>query len=142
MLKSRIKKILVPLDGSRNSIKGLDNAIYLARQCQATITGIYVLPRVPVRSYRAIQYPEKELLKDADKNMEYAKKHSAQNGIIFQKKISFGDPGYTITKYAKDKKFDIIVIGARGRGSIKEIFFGSVSNYVLHKANMPVLIIK
>lgn len=142
MLKSRIKKILVPLDGSRNSIKGLDNAIYLARQCQATITGIYVLPRVPVRSYRAIQYPEKELLKDADKNMEYAKKHSAQNGIIFQKKISFGDPGYTITKYAKDKKFDIIVIGARGRGSIKEIFFGSVSNYVIHKANMPVLIIK
>lgn len=142
MLKSRIKKILVPLDGSRNSIKGLDNAIYLARQCQATITGIYVLPRVPVRSYRAIQYPEKELLKDADKNMEYAKKHSAQNGIIFQKKISFGDPGYTITKYAKDKKFDIIVIGARGRGSIKEIFFGSISNYVLHKANMPVLIIK
>lgn len=142
MLKSRIKKILVPLDGSRNSIKGLDNAIYLARQCQATITGIYVLPRVPLRSYRAIQYPEKELLKDADKNMEYAKKHSAQNGIIFQKKISFGDPGYTITKYAKDKKFDIIVIGARGRGSIKEIFFGSVSNYVIHKANMPVLIIK
>lgn len=142
MLKSRIKKILVPLDGSRNSIRGLDNAIYLARQCQATITGIYVLPRVPVRSYRAIQHPEKELLKDADKNMEYAKKHSAQNGIIFQKKISFGDPGYTITKYAKDKKFDIIIIGARGRSSIKEIFFGSVSNYVIHKANIPVLIIK
>jgi len=142
MLKSEIKRILVPLDGSKNSIRGLDNAIYLARQCQATITGIYVLPRVPVATYRKIQYPEKELLKDADRNMEYAKKYSAQNGIVFEKKISFGDPGYTIVKYAKDKKFDIIVIGARGRGSIKEIFFGSVSNYVLHKASMPVLIVK
>lgn len=142
MSKSGIRRILVPLDGSKNSIRGLDNAIYLARQCQATITGIYILPRVPVRTYRAIQYPEKELLKDADRNMEYAKKHCAQNGVVFEKKISFGDPGYTIVKYAKDKKFDIIVIGARGRGSIKEIFFGSVSNYVLHKANMPVLIIK
>ena len=74
--------------------------------------------------------------------MEFAKKHCAQNGIIFEKKISFGDPGYIIVKYAKDKKFDVIVIGARGRSAIKEIFFGSVSNYVLHKANMPVLIVK
>ncbi|MBI5146218.1 MAG: universal stress protein [Thaumarchaeota archaeon] len=142
MSRSGIKRILVPLDGSKNSIRGLDNAIYLARQCQATITGIYILPRAPVRAYRAIQYPEKELLKDADSNMEYAKKHCAQNGIVFEKKISFGDPGYTIVKYAKDKKFDIIVIGARGRGSIKEVFFGSVSNYVVHKADMPVLIVK
>lgn len=142
MSGSGIKRILVPLDGSKNSIRGLDNAIYLARQCQATITGIYILPRVPVRAYRAIQYPEKELLKDADRNMEYAKKHCAQNGIVFEKKTSFGDPGYTIVKYAKDRKFDIIVIGARGRGSIKEVFFGSVSNYVVHKAGMPVLIVK
>ena len=142
MLKSGIKRILVPLDGSKNSVRGLDNAIFLARQCQATIVGIYILPRVPVSTYRKIQYPEKELLKDADSNMEFAKKHCAQNGIIFEKKISFGDPGYTIVKYAKEKKFDIIVIGARGRSAIKEIFFGSVSNYVLHKANMPVLIVK
>ncbi|HSA98659.1 MAG TPA: universal stress protein [Candidatus Nitrosotenuis sp.] len=142
MLKSGIKRILVPLDGSKNSIRGLDNAIYLARQCQATIIGIYVLPRVPVSTYRKIQYPEKELLKDADSNMEFAKKRCAQNGIVFEKKISFGDPGYTVVKYAKDKKFDIIVIGARGRGALKEIFFGSVSNYVLHKADTPVLVVK
>ena len=38
----KIKKILVPIDGSKNSMRGLDNAIYLARQCKATITGIYV----------------------------------------------------------------------------------------------------
>jgi nucleotide-binding universal stress UspA family protein len=142
MSRSGIKRILVPLDGSKNSIRGLDNAIYLARQCQATITGIYVLPRVPVSTYRSIQYPEKEMLKDAASNMEYAKRHCAQNGIVFEKKVSFGDPGYTIIKYAKDKKFDIIVIGARGRGSIKEVFFGSVSNYVVHKSGVPVLIIK
>lgn len=86
MIKSGIKRILVPLDGSKNSIRGLDNAIYLARQCQAIIVGIYVLPRVPVSTYRKIQYPEKELLKDADTNMEFAKKHCAQNGIIFEKR--------------------------------------------------------
>ena len=142
MIKSGIRRILVPLDGSKNSVRGLDNAIYLARQCQATIVGIYVLPRVPVSTYRKIQYPEKELLMDAERNMKFAKKHCAQNGVIFEKKISFGDTGYTIVRYTKDKKFDMIVIGARGKGALREIFFGSVSNYVLHKASVPVLVVK
>lgn len=145
MLRLQFKNILVPLDGSKNSIRGLDLAIALARQCQAKITGIYVIPRPPhpaFRSPRSIKYPEKPFLKDAQNTMEYAKKHSAQNGILFEQKISFGDAGHTIVKFAKDKKFDIIIIGARGRGALKEIFFGSVSNYVLHKANLPVLIVK
>ena len=39
----KIKKILVALDGSKNSFKCLDVAINLARQCQASITCLYVL---------------------------------------------------------------------------------------------------
>jgi len=39
----KIKKILVPLDGSKNSLRGLDMAITLARASNATITGIYVV---------------------------------------------------------------------------------------------------
>jgi nucleotide-binding universal stress UspA family protein len=33
-------------------------------------------------------------------------------------------------------------MGARGLGAIKEAFLGSVSNYVLHKSKVPVLIVK
>ncbi|PJB96335.1 MAG: universal stress protein, partial [Nitrosopumilales archaeon CG_4_9_14_0_8_um_filter_34_10] len=33
MIMKNIKKILVPIDGSKNSMRGLDEAIYLARQC-------------------------------------------------------------------------------------------------------------
>jgi nucleotide-binding universal stress UspA family protein len=142
MINTKFRKILVPLDGSKNSVRGLNHAIYLARQCQATITGIYVIVRPPHPAFRSIQYPEKPFLRDAESTLEFAKKHAAQNGVLLEKKITFGDPGYTITKFAKDKKFDVIVIGARGRGAIKEIFLGSVSNYVLHKANVPVLVVK
>ena len=142
MIKTKFQKILVPLDGSKNSIRGLNHAIYLARQCHATITGISVIERPPVRQFQTIQYPEKQLLRDAEHTMAFAKKHSAQNGIVFERKITFGDPGYMITKFAKDKKFDVIVIGARGRGALKELFFGSVSNYVLHSSAVPVLVVK
>ncbi|MBA4436755.1 MAG: universal stress protein, partial [Nitrosopumilaceae archaeon] len=40
MIKKKISKILVPLDGSKNSQRGLEMAISLARQCGATITGV------------------------------------------------------------------------------------------------------
>ena len=43
MLKNRFKKILIALDGSANSIRGMNEAISLARQTEGTITGIYVL---------------------------------------------------------------------------------------------------
>lgn len=137
-----IKKILVPLDGSKNSVRGLDEAIYLARQCGATLTGIFVLPRTPAKAFRRLQNPEKEALKIADKIMEKAKLRSAQNGIVFNKKIDFGDPAYMIVKFAKSLNYDIIVIGARGQSGIKDIFLGSTSNYVLHKSPIPIMILK
>ena len=39
-------------------------------------------------------------------------------------------------------KIDLVVIGDRGMGAAKEIFLGSVSNYVLHKSKKPVLVVK
>ena len=136
------KKILVPLDGSKNSFRGLDTAIYLARQSGATLTGMFVLPRNPDKKLSRLQYPEKEALKIADKMMERAKKRSAQNGIVFNKKIDFGDPAFMIVKFAKSLNYDIIVIGSRGQSGIKDLFLGSVSNYVLHKSTSPVIIVK
>ena len=137
-----IKKILVPLDGSKNSMRGLDEAIYLARQCHATITGLYVVPLSEPKTNSQISYVEKHLLKNAAKFMLNAKKRSAQNGIEFNDDVIYGDEGPKIISYSTRKKFDIIVIGSRGMGSVKEAFLGSTSNHVLHKSKLPVLIVK
>ena len=45
-------------------------------------------------------------------------------------------------KFSQKSRFDIIVIGARGLGSVKEVFLGSVSYSVVHKSKIPVLIVK
>ena len=74
--------------------------------------------------------------------MSKAKTRAAQNGILFDDAIIHGDEGPKIISYADNKSYDIIVIGSRGMGSIKEMFLGSTSNYVLHKAKIPVLIVK
>ena len=142
MAFKNIKSILVPLDGSKNSFRGLDFAINIARCSQATITGLYVTPLNPPPSKKQIGYIRTYLLKNADKFMEKAKNRCAQNGILFHKKMFYGNEGPKIVKFAQNQKSDLIVIGSRGMSIIKEMFLGSTSNYVIHKSKTPVVIVK
>ena len=143
MIKNKIKKILVPLDGSQNSVRGLKMAITLARQCGATITGIYSIHSPPHSEFKGVGSVRKSLNKEVEKFMNDAKTLSAQNGIVFKKKIMLGEIGYNIIKLAQGKgKFSMIVIGSRGRSTTKQLFFGSVSNYVVHTSKIPVVIVK
>jgi len=138
----QIKKILVPMDGSKNSFRGLYYAIHLARQSRSTVTGINVMPFYPKSLLLTPISYEKELRKKSEEIMEKAKVRCAQNGIVFCEKITDGHEAEEIIGFSAKKKFDLIVIGARGLGSIKEVFLGSVSNGVLHKSKIPVLIVK
>ena len=75
--------------------------------------------------------------------MDEAKVLAAQNGIVFKEKLVRGDIGFNIIKLAHGKeRFDMIVIGSRGRSSAKEMFFGSISNYVIHASKIPVVVVK
>ena len=143
MLKKKISKILVPLDGSKNSQRGLETAITLARNCGAIITGVYSIYAPPHSEFRGVGSVEKLLNTQVKKIMDEAKTLAAQNGIVFKEKLLRGDIGYNIIKMAHGKeKFDMIVIGTRGRSSAKEMFFGSVSNYVIHTSKIPVVVVK
>lgn len=142
MIKNKIKKILVPFDGSKNSNRGLDETINIARQCHAKITGIFVLSIPPIPAFQT-RYYQDDLYKEAKSFLESAKKKAAKNGIDFNYKILAGDPGHIIVRTAHGKgKYNLIVIGSRGRGSVREFFLGSTSNYVLHKSKIPVLVVK
>ena len=138
----KIKKILVPLDGSANSFRGLDVAIHVARENHATITGLYVVGMAKPRTNEPISSLEKILLDNAQKIMKKAKLRAAKKGILFYDRVSYGNDGERIVDVAQKKNFDLIVIGSRGMGAAKEIFLGSTSNYVLHKSKKPVLIVK
>lgn len=143
MIKKKISKILVPLDGSKNSMRGLETAITLARHCGATITGVYAIYAPPHSEFRGVVQVKKAPSKEVKKLMDDAKLLAAQNGIEFKERTVRGEIGYNIVKIAQGKdKFDMIVMGSRGRSSTKEMFFGSVSNYVIHTAKIPVVIVK
>lgn len=139
-----IKKILVPLDGSKNSIRALEQAIYLARQFAATITGLYVVPAFIVTEGPKTLGPyRQQLLEQGKKFMEEAKLLSAKNGVVFTGKIILGDVvASDIINFATKTKPNLIVISSRRLGGIKELFLGSVTYGVVHKSKIPVLVVK
>src|SRR5690242_15143019 len=98
VVTQKIKKILVPIDGSKNSLRGLDTAIYLARQCGSTITGLFVMPIYPT-TLMPINYDKKYLTRASQSFMGNAKKHAAQNGIVFVGKSLAGKESSEIINF-------------------------------------------
>ena len=143
-MATSVNKILVPLDNSKNSFRGLSSAIYFAKMCNAKVVGLHAVYAAPKGDFDTSGRFNKDHKKQLKSMMEIAQKQCEKAGVPFDEKIVYGNPGYEITKFANStrNKIDMVVIGSRGRSSAKEIFFGSTSQFVLHKAKPSVLIIK
>ena len=53
-----------------------------------------------------------------------------------------GSAAQSILEFADSHNSDVIIIGSRGLGSIREFVLGSVSHNVVQHARIPVLIVK
>ena len=138
-----IKKILVAFDGSKHSEKGLDIAISLVKESKRSVVGLFVKPH----SVESLRYGDvfsghqDEIVR---KTFQTLRQRCEENDVKFSTEIRTGDVKTTIEKMANDNhmNIDMVVIGSRGRGSVKGALLGSVSKYILDKSNVPVLIVK
>jgi len=137
------KKILVPLDSSKRTNYVLTEAINIAKRNNASIVALNALPFSPL-SYSDNIIAQAKMYAEAKENLAKAKETSKKNGVALQTKILKGHPGSLIAKFANQKKngIDLIVIGSRDRGGLKEIFLGSVSNFVVHKSKVSTMVVK
>jgi len=136
------KKILVPLDGSQNSFRGLEKAIYFARQCGATLTGLYVSQKPSRYGFDTIEDLDSSKRKQIDAFLEKAKNTSAKKGVDLNSKIIHGSTKKDILNFANRWNYHLIVIGSKGAGSSNESYLGSVANHILHTSKIPVLVVK
>ncbi|CAH8652920.1 unnamed protein product [Heterobilharzia americana] len=50
-------------------------------------------------------------------------------------------PGENIVRLAQENAANLVIVGNRGIGTVRRTFLGSVSDYILHNVNVPVIII-
>jgi len=137
-------KILVGYDGSDGAKHALKVAINLAKQYDAELHSISVEEHVP--HYAATIGEVDEFKKEAngffkkinDEAMEEAKKE----GIELHIKVQAGHEVETIVHYAKDGKFDLLVIGFMGHSKIFGRVWGSTSQNITKLATCTVIVVK
>jgi nucleotide-binding universal stress UspA family protein len=140
-----LSKILVPVDGSENSLRALDHAIYLAKKTGADITAMNVIenpPTVYVESQKLLNELLAKFRAESAKVLDMCKQIAEKSDVKIETVIGEGDAASNIVGYAQKQGFDTIIIGRRGLGRFKEMVLGSVSNKVLHHAKCSVMIVK
>ena len=142
---NKVSSILVPVDGSPHSFKSFDYAVYLAECCHARIGLLYVvnladclsdLEQVSTGGY----IPDE--LKAAGRVVLNEAKSRLDKVLQCDFFLEIGALAEVIEDFALNNDYELIVMGSRGFGALKEILVGSVSNHVLHHADCPVLLVK
>lgn len=149
-----IRNILVAVDGSESSTKALDFALDLADKYAAGITIINVFESPPMGSVPQdqVSFPTESMAafsKDLanihqellSKAVAHAKKINPN--VTVAAKLREGDPASQIVAEAKESGIDMVVVGHRGVGRVKEMFgLGGISDKVAHIAPCPVVIVR
>jgi nucleotide-binding universal stress UspA family protein len=130
----------VPLDGSKNSLRGLRFALNIARQTESHIIGLNVVSFQLMKTSPTVIHTIKQKSKEIIKHAQIT---SQKKNVLFSGLSKVGsDIGKTIVTLAKNHNVDMIIIGSRGPDPELGLFLGSVTNYVVNKSKIPVTIVK
>ena len=136
-------KILVPVDGSENSEKGLRYACWLASKIEATITVLHIMT-IPYTGESAVFHIEP--LEAAGRMiLERAKKVLKEENCAdanFVLREGSGNPGHEIIKFGEEENISLIVMSAKGHSALAHLLTGSLSDMAVKHAPCHILIVK
>ncbi|MCI0619304.1 universal stress protein, partial [bacterium] len=139
------KKILCPVDFSEYSILALRYATALAKDNDAELIVYHSIPDLTP----AISYLEGEfLLTVSDALLNNAKstlndwiKKFVSPDLVVEKIVGHGNPADSIVEISRKLRIDLLVMGTHGVTGYERFLMGSVTNRVLHKSSVPVLVV-
>ena len=147
-------KILVAVDKSEESQQALRATCHLLDHMPeaAQVDALYVQPDVvdmvadssyaPFAGKREV---EKAIEVEAEKVLDTILESCeiCMGGKVpCEPQVAVGDPADEILNFAQEGRYDLIVLGAQGRSSLRGFLLGTVHAKILHHALQPVLIVR
>lgn len=141
-------KILVASDGSKNALRAVKYAADLLNNSNdkaKSITLISVHDDAGLRHAKA--FVGKEAVADylrelSEKELKPAMKALDEKGIKHDMVMLVGNASQEIVAQAQKGKYDMVVLGSKGRSAIADMLLGSVAQRVLAQAKQPVVLVK
>ncbi|MDG5774877.1 universal stress protein [Haloarculaceae archaeon H-GB2-1] len=134
--------VLIATDGSEHARRAAIHANRLAERFGATV---HVLSVVDVQSHAGlfdaggISQEFADQLEANAKDAVERLREAAASELDLQTAVVEGDPADQILEYATDHDVDVIVMGTHGRRGVRRFIAGSVTEYVVRLADVPVL---
>ncbi|KAJ6312564.1 hypothetical protein OIU77_014146 [Salix suchowensis] len=128
------------LDKLRDSIADSDVIIFTA-QPNSDLGYLFASSygTAPMELVASIQENKKKVaLLLLDKAKDICSKH----GVEAETLTEIGDPKEAICEAVERLNVQLLVVGSHNRGPMQRAFLGSVSNYCVHNAKCPVLVVK
>jgi nucleotide-binding universal stress UspA family protein len=140
------KRALVPLDGSPLAetiipfileIAGpLDMEVILLRVVQP-------IPPVVIEASRHVEVEDVEARRiDAEEYLAPVAVELEGKGVRVKSQVRRGTPAPEIVAAARETGADLIAMSTHGRGGFGRMVFGSVAEAVLHRAEIPVFLMR
>jgi nucleotide-binding universal stress UspA family protein len=143
------KRILVPVDGSPTSSRGLREAIRLAGGRDTALRLLHVVDRLPLTQGMEPPAIIEELLRSAERAgraaLEAGAALAAKSGIQAQtvmRKPPRGRVADAILDEARKWRAELIVMGTHGRRGVRHLLLGSDAESVVRAARAPVLLVR
>jgi nucleotide-binding universal stress UspA family protein len=142
-----MKKILIPVDGSDNSLRAVRFVIGQMADAPAAMEAHLLNVQPPVITGDVKMFVGQEAINayyhdEAIKALGPARAAFDAAQIPYVYHIGIGHVAETIAAYAREKECTQIVMGARGLGSLAGLLLGSVTAKVVHLAEVPVTLVK
>lgn len=143
------KNILVAVDGSAPSLRGLDEAIKVAKAVGGQLMLVHVVNElVAAADYVPSVYFEgliQMLRETGAKVLEQAATIARRAEVSTEQRLVEtvgGRAADEIVKQAKDWPAELIVMGTHGRRGLKRLVMGSDAELVLRLSSVPVLLVR
>jgi nucleotide-binding universal stress UspA family protein len=139
--KTQFKRILVPVDFSKNSKPLLAFALKFARSRRARVSLCHTveLPLYAPQAGPNMEVLTKEMIKQAAGKLKTLF-NKLPAGMRGSQNVRVGDAFDEIAREAKERKSDLIIIATHGFTGIQHMLLGSTTEKVLRSAPCPVLV--